>query len=111
MVYQSYNFGSKFKELRRSKGISIEKVAKDITSKSHLSNWKNGKATLDITVFVKLLSGINIQPAEFFKDYEVYELHAYTDDIVEMYANLGALTFLIAACYMTYCWDHRLNPN
>lgn len=31
MVYQSYNFGSKFKELRRSKGISIEKVAKDIT--------------------------------------------------------------------------------
>lgn len=38
-------------------------------------------------------------------------LHAYTDDIVEMYANLGALTFLIAACYMTYCWDHRLNPN
>ncbi|MBU5980823.1 XRE family transcriptional regulator [Lactobacillus helveticus] len=71
MVYQSYNFGSKFKELRRSKGISkgisIEKVAKDITSKSHLSNWKNGKAILDITVFVKLLSRINIQPAEFFK--------------------------------------------
>ncbi|NRO34584.1 helix-turn-helix domain-containing protein [Lactobacillus helveticus] len=67
MVYQSYNFGSKFKEMRRSKGISIEKVAKDITSKSHLSNWKNGKATLDITVFVKLLSRINIQPAEFFK--------------------------------------------
>ncbi|NHL93124.1 XRE family transcriptional regulator, partial [Lactobacillus helveticus] len=62
-----YNFGSKFKELRRSKGISIEKVAKDITSKSHLSNWKNEKATLDITVFVKLLSRINIQPAEFFK--------------------------------------------
>ena len=28
-----------------------------------------------------------------------------------MYANLGALAFLIAACYMTYCWDHRLNPN
>lgn len=67
MVYPSYNFGSKFKELRRSKGISIEKVAKDITSKSHLSNWKNGKAILDITVFVKLLSRINIQPAEFFK--------------------------------------------
>ncbi|MPW14833.1 helix-turn-helix domain-containing protein [Lactobacillus helveticus] len=66
MVYQNYNFGSKFKELRRSKGISIEKVAKDITSKFHLSNWKNGKATLDITVFVKLLSRINIQPAEFF---------------------------------------------
>ncbi|MDN6590189.1 MAG: helix-turn-helix domain-containing protein [Lactobacillus sp.] len=37
-----------------------------MTSKSHLSNWKNGKATLDITVFVKLLSRINIQPAEFF---------------------------------------------
>lgn len=66
MVYQSYNFDSKFKELRRSKGISIEKVAKDITSKSHLSNWENGKATLDITVFVKLLSRINIPPAEFF---------------------------------------------
>ncbi|NRO30623.1 hypothetical protein IMAU30143_00832 [Lactobacillus helveticus] len=28
-----------------------------------------------------------------------------------MYANLGALAFLIAACYMIYCWDHRLNPN
>ncbi|MCT0192184.1 hypothetical protein EFM10_02830 [Lactobacillus helveticus] len=28
-----------------------------------------------------------------------------------MYANLGALAFLIAACYMTCCWDHRLNPN
>ncbi|GAA3634489.1 Rgg/GadR/MutR family transcriptional regulator [Lactobacillus hamsteri] len=87
MFYQSNKFNIQFKKIRRSKGISIEKATNGITSKSHLSSWENGKTTMDLDIFIKLLNRINVQPSDFFKEYESYELRIYTDDVVKMYAN------------------------
>lgn len=84
------NLGNKYRRIRKSKHISIEKATLGITSKSHLSEWENGKAKMDVETCLALLERINIEPYDFFKQNGVAKIHLYTDDVIQMYANNDA---------------------
>lgn len=84
---ENNNLGNKYRLIRKGKNINLQVAADRITSVSHLSEWENGKASMDADMLLRLLNRINIELYDFFDQNGVAEIHFYTDDIVQLYAN------------------------
>lgn len=84
---ENNNLGNKYRLIRKGKNINLQVAADEITSVSHLSEWENGKTSMDADMLLRLLNRINIEPYDFFDQNGVAEIHFYTDDIVQLYAN------------------------
>lgn len=56
------NIGIRIKQVRESKGISIEQLAKELEiNESTINNWENGKlTTLRIPIFIKLINILGV---------------------------------------------------
>ncbi|MFK3587830.1 helix-turn-helix domain-containing protein [Lactobacillus sp. 23-2] len=57
--------GQIFKQLRKSKHLTLSAVAHDIISISQLSRWENGTVDIPLNIFLALLARINVSPREF----------------------------------------------
>lgn len=64
-----YRIGLKIKALRESKGFSIEHLANiaDV-DRNYLSGIEKGKRNFSIDVLVKLLTALELNFSDFFKD-------------------------------------------
>jgi transcriptional regulator with XRE-family HTH domain len=64
-----YRIGQKIKALRESKGFSIEHLANiaDV-DRNYLSGIEKGKRNFSIDVLVKLLTALELNFSDFFKD-------------------------------------------
>lgn len=62
------DFGKYFKKIRTEKGMSLAQVSVDITSKSSLSEWENGKGHMDFEKVIKMLERLYVTPSEFIID-------------------------------------------
>lgn len=59
------NLGEKYRELRKSQGVTLINAATNICSASNLSRWENGKIKLNFKTVVMLLDKIHIDTNEF----------------------------------------------
>lgn len=62
---ENNNLGNKYRLIRKGKNINLQVAADRITSVSHLSEWENGKASMDADMLLRLLNRINIEPYDF----------------------------------------------
>lgn len=59
-----YRIGATFRQLRRSKRISLERASRDIVTIAFLSKFERGKSDISITNFMLLLDRINVEITE-----------------------------------------------
>lgn len=61
-----FNYGQRFKQLRKQRNISLETAAQVInTSRQRLGNWENGVGKLGFEEVIQLLKYFEINPTEF----------------------------------------------
>lgn len=66
-------FGERLRELRKSRGLSMEAFAKEIgTSVSVLSNIESDDSYPSFSRFAKMLKVLNVTAEEFFKGVDLY---------------------------------------
>ena len=59
--------GQIFKQLRKSKHLTLSAVAHDIISISQLSRWENGTVDIPLNIFLALLARINVSPRQLLR--------------------------------------------
>lgn len=83
--------GKVFKQLRLAKGFSQAEAAGTEVSSTHISNFENGKTTIGLYYFIKILQNINVNMFEFqnylnqylhYKDMLLYNTEL-SDSLVE----------------------------
>lgn len=84
-------YGPKFRKLRKSKGITLVKAAKGVTSKSTLSLWEKGSDNLSFNQVLNLLENNHIQPIEFIENPILPELLTITYQINTYYLKNNIL--------------------
>lgn len=80
--------GEKFRELRKSKKITIVEACRGITSPSSLQRWERGEGQMAIEKVIKLLNRIHIEPKEYIDRVDISDDDVYYQDIGEAY-NTG----------------------
>ncbi|CDI58882.1 helix-turn-helix domain-containing protein [Lactobacillus helveticus] len=85
-------YGAKFRELRKQQNITLTKAAKDITSKSTLSLWENGKDNLSFNQVLELLKHIHTQPIEFIENIISSDLLSLSEKIHLAYVASDTVT-------------------
>ncbi|CCI85129.1 transcriptional regulator [Lactobacillus pasteurii DSM 23907 = CRBIP 24.76] len=81
-----YDYGQKFKQLRKQRNISLKTAAQVInTSRQRLGNWENGRGNLGFEEVIQLLKYFEINPTEFIdSSLKFYDL---TSEIKSAYIN------------------------
>ncbi|GEL13852.1 transcriptional regulator [Lapidilactobacillus concavus] len=67
-------FGTTFRSIRESKGVSLNSLSDDVVSKSMISKFENSLSDLSTQRFFHLLEKINVTPYEFQMTMNNYEL-------------------------------------
>lgn len=67
--------GKKFRDLRKSKGMTIKAVSKDITSPSSLQRWEKGQGEMSIEKIEKLLNKLHIQSDELIDNSDILDIY------------------------------------
>lgn len=81
------NLGSKYKQIRQSKGINIYDASKDIISKTQLSRWENDQVSIKIDVLLKLLRRVNVQLDEFLGEEKISPFSISLEEVTNLYAQ------------------------
>ena len=63
------NYGKTIRELRKSKGLTIAELSKDIVSLPFLSKYERGSGDISTSKFFKLIDRLNVSMIEFEKVY------------------------------------------
>lgn len=58
-------FGQTFKQIRKSKGMTLKEAAGETLSLAQVSRFENGQSMITIDLFYELLSNINTTPQEY----------------------------------------------
>lgn len=95
--------GKKFRELRKNRKLSIESVAKGITSSSSLQRWESGEGSMPVEKVSQLLVKIHYQLEELD---DINKLDVYIDDIEKAYQSnnvemLKKLSLFLLKAYYT----------
>ncbi|MFL2129897.1 helix-turn-helix domain-containing protein [Ruoffia sp. FAM 20858] len=61
------HIGPLFKRIRKSKGLTLEEVSKDIVSVSFLSKFENEKNDISASNLLALLQRLKVDPKEFYR--------------------------------------------
>lgn len=67
--------GEKFRNLRKSKKMTIKAVSKGITSPSSLQRWEKGQGEMSIEKIEKLLNKLHIQSDELIDNSEILDIY------------------------------------
>lgn len=83
----SEKYGSTFRHLRKSKGLTLSDVSENIVSPQALSKFERDESYISINLFLRLIQRMNIEFSEFI------QTHKKLNDVENEQVN-----FIISDC-------------